>query len=260
MAKTKLSEYSATPASNTDINGINIDEGCAPGNINNAIREQMAHLADFIAGTNGDTLAVSAGGTGGTSASTARTALGLAIGSDVQAWDAQLDDLAGLAVTDGNFIVGDGTNWVAESGATLRTSAGLGTGNDVQFNSLGVGTAGSATAGEIRATNNVTAYYSSDERLKENIRPIENALGIIEQLNGVRYEWTQDYIDNHGGEDGYFIRKDDVGMIAQEVEAVLPELVVDRNDGYKAMKYDRLVAVLIQAVKELKAEVDELKG
>ena len=260
MAKTKLSEYSATASLNTDIDGINIDEGCAPGNINNAIREQMAHLADFIAGTNGDTLAVAAGGTGGATASAARTALGVAIGSDVQAWDAQLDDIAALAVTDGNFIVGNGTNWVAESGATLRTSAGLGTGNDVQFNSLGVGTAGSGTAGEIRATNDITAYYSSDERLKENIRPIENALDIIEQLNGVRYQWTQDYITDHGGEDGYFVRKDDVGMIAQEVEAVLPELVVERDNGYKAMKYDRVVAVLVQAVKELKAEIDELKG
>ena len=131
MAKTKLSEYSATASLNTDIDGINIDEGCAPGNINNAIREQMAHLADFIAGTNGDTLAVAAGGTGGTSASTARTALGVAIGSDVQAWDAQLDDLAGLAVTDGNFIVGDGTNFVLESGATARTSLDVDSSSEV---------------------------------------------------------------------------------------------------------------------------------
>ena len=61
------------------------------------------------------------------SASASRTNLGLAIGSDVQAYDAGLADIAGLAVTDGNFVVGDGTNWVAESGATARTSLGLGT-------------------------------------------------------------------------------------------------------------------------------------
>jgi len=58
-------------------------------------------------------------------AATARTNLGLAIGTNVQAWDAQLDDIAALAVTDGNIIVGDGANWVAESGATARTSLGL---------------------------------------------------------------------------------------------------------------------------------------
>jgi len=65
-------------------------------------------------------------------ASTGRTNLGVAIGSDVQAWDAQLDDIAALAVTDGNVIVGDGTNWVAESGATARTSLGVAIGSNVQ--------------------------------------------------------------------------------------------------------------------------------
>ncbi len=72
---------------------------------------------------------------------TARTNLGLAIGSDVQAYDAQLDDLAALALTDGNIIVGDGTNWVAESGATARTSLGLGTGNSPQFDGLTINSA-----------------------------------------------------------------------------------------------------------------------
>jgi hypothetical protein len=60
-------------------------------------------------------------------AATARTTLGVAIGTDVQAYDAQLADVAGLTPTDGNFIVGDGANFVAESGATARTSLGLGT-------------------------------------------------------------------------------------------------------------------------------------
>jgi len=72
-------------------------------------------------------LAVADGGTGASNAGDARTNLGLVIGTNVQAWDAQLDDIAALAVTDGNFIVGNGSNWVAESGATARTSLGLGT-------------------------------------------------------------------------------------------------------------------------------------
>ena len=77
-------------------------------------------------------LAVSLGGTGASSASGARTALGVAIGSDVQAFDAQLADVAGLTPGDGSFIVGDGSNFVAESGATARTSLGLAIGTDVQ--------------------------------------------------------------------------------------------------------------------------------
>ena len=82
--------------------------------------------------TLGGTLAVANGGTGATTASGARTNLGIVIGTDVQPYDAGLTDIAGLATTDGNIIVGSGSNWVAESGATARSSLGLAIGTDVQ--------------------------------------------------------------------------------------------------------------------------------
>ena len=82
---------------------------------------------DLAGVTSSGDLPVAAGGTGASTASAARTNLGLAIGSDVQAYDAPLADVAGLAVTDGGFIVGDGSNFVLETGATARTSLGLGT-------------------------------------------------------------------------------------------------------------------------------------
>jgi hypothetical protein len=82
--------------------------------------------------TLGGTLAVANGGTGATTEADARTNLGIAIGTDVQPYNAGLADIAGLATTDGNIIVGSGTNWVAESGATARSSLGLAIGADVQ--------------------------------------------------------------------------------------------------------------------------------
>ena len=188
---------------------------------------------------------------------------GLVVGTDVQAYDAQLADVAGLATTNGGFIVGDGSNFVLETGATARTSIGLGTADNVEFedtqvDSFGVGTAASGTTGEIRATNDVTAFYSSDVALKENITNIPDPIEAIKKLNGVLFDWKKEYMDKRGGEDGYFVRKKDVGVIAQEVEKVLPEAVAQRPDGIKAVKYDRLTCLLIEAVKKLSAQVDSL--
>jgi hypothetical protein len=125
----------------------------------------------------------------------------------------------------------------------------------------GINSAGNIlAAGDINAIGNVTAYYSSDERLKTNIRPIENALASLENIHGVRYDWIDEVISKNGGEDGFFVRKEDVGLIAQEIELILPEIVATRPDGYKGIKYERVVALLLEAIKELKTEVEDLKA
>ena len=155
--------------------------------------------------------------------------------------------------------VGDGANFVLETGSTARDSLDLGTSDDVQFDSFGVGTAASGTTGEIRATNDVTAFYSSDVALKENIHNISSPMEKVQNLNGVLFDWKQEFIDSKGGEDGYFVRKTDVGVIAQDVEKVLPEVVGTRPNGVKAVKYDRLCALLIECVKDLQTQVNDLK-
>ena len=125
--------------------------------------------------------------------------------------------------------------------------------------SIGVGTTASATTGEIRATNNITAYYSSDIGLKENLNPIENSIEKIQAISGYNFDWKDEVVKERGGEDDYFVRKSDVGVVAQEIEAILPEACATRPDGTKAVRYEQLVPLLIEGIKELKAEIEELK-
>ena len=89
--------------------------------------------------------ALTEGGTGASDAATARANLGLTIGTNVQAWDNDLDDIAALTPTDSNIMVGNGTDWVAESGATARTSLGVGTGDSPQFTGVNIGHASDTT-------------------------------------------------------------------------------------------------------------------
>jgi len=112
--------------------GTDLTIDVAEGNLDLANMGGTLDVSSQVTGT----LAVANGGTGSTTESGARTALGLEIGTDVQAYDAQLADIAGMTPTDGNIIVGDGTNFVLESGATARTSLGLGTGDAVTFNGV----------------------------------------------------------------------------------------------------------------------------
>ena len=108
------------------------------------------------------------------------------------------------------------------------------------------------TAGRIDATNDIVAYSSSDIRFKENITPIKNALEKISKISGNTYDWKEENKIDHGYEGN------DVGVIAQEIEAVLPQLVQTRESGYKAVKYDKLVALLIEGIKEQQSHIEEL--
>jgi len=118
---------------------------------------------------------------------------------------------------------------------------------------LGVGTAGTTTVGLIRATNDVVAFYSSDKRLKDNLIKIGNPLDKISQLNGYEFDWIakKGIHENEGH---------DIGVIAQEVEKVIPEIVQTRDNGYKAVKYEKIVPLLIESIKELKQRVEELEN
>ena len=135
------------------------------------------------------------------------------------------------------------------------------TNTSYQMTSLGVGTAASGTTGEIRATGAITAGYS-DDRLKTRLGNIENSLIKIAAISGFYYE------PNEIAQDLGYELKREIGVSAQEIQAILPEVVVSApvDDQYLTVHYEKLVPLLIEAIKELikgfkdlKDEVDELK-
>ena len=186
---------------------------------------------------------------------------------------------AGLATyaTTANAVAGANVSGTVSSAttatsATSATTAGTvttaaqpnitstGSLTNTQTSSLGVGTAASGTGGEIRATNNITAYYSSDIKFKENVRDIPDALEIVLEIGGKLYDWTDDYISQHGGEDGYFIQKADFGVIAQDVLKKFPVAVRTRSDGSLAVDYEKLSALSFAAIKVLNTRLDNLEN
>jgi hypothetical protein len=119
---------------------------------------------------------------------------------------------------------------------------------------LGVNVAASATAGRIDASNDIVAYSSSDERLKHNITPIENALDKVKSLTGVEFDWKPEYKHAHGYE-GH-----DTGIIAQQVQEVIPSAVRTNDTGFLAVRYEKLIGLLVEGMKEQQAQIDELKA
>jgi hypothetical protein len=128
------------------------------------------------------------------------------------------------------------------------------TSQNSQFNSIGVGTAASATAGEIRATNNITAYFS-DDRLKDKLGKIEHALDKLCSLEGFYYEANET-----AQALGYEVIRE-VGISAQQMKEILPEIVAPApiDAQYMTVRYERALPLIVEAIKELRAEVEALK-
>ena len=141
------------------------------------------------------------------------------------------------AEVDGSMTIDSGTNASSkDTGALVITAGGLG------------------VEGNIYAGQDIVAFNSSDVTLKENISPIEDALGLINSLSGNTFTWRPEagIMGNSGM---------DTGIIAQEVEALnLPGISKRRGDGTLGVRYDRLIPVLIEAVKELSAKVNSLES
>jgi hypothetical protein len=144
--------------------------------------------------------------------------------------------------------------WGYEGQAKSAGAMSLTTGGKLKVTtSVAVGTIDpSATVGRIDASNDIVAYSSSDKRWKTNITTIETPLQKLLKLGGYEFDWVED--SKIHGNVGH-----DVGIIAQEVEEVLPEAVQTRDTGMKAVRYEKLIPLLIETIKEQQQQIDELK-
>tara|TARA_Y100000004_G_scaffold32506_1_gene34154 strand:+ start:490 stop:1221 length:732 start_codon:yes stop_codon:yes gene_type:complete len=229
MTISTIAGFSATAGSNTDINGVDIGEGTAPSNINNALRALGALLKNMDTGASTLTSPVMTNATIGgltypSSDGTANQFL-KTNGSGTLSFDTvTLTTINNNA--DNRIITGSGTADTLEAEANLT------------YNGSTLAVTGAITASTtITASGNITAF--SDVRLKSDVATIDNALDKVMNLRGVTY--------TKSAEKG-------MGVIAQEVEKVIPEVVSDGE--YKSVAYGNMVGLLIEAVKELKTQLD----
>jgi len=131
---------------------------------------------------------------------------------------------------------------ISQSNTTQSTTKSTG----AYKTSGGVGIAKTLNVGE-----DVVAYASSDKRYKDNLQAITNPIDKVKSLTGYTFTWNDKHEQFNGN--------DDIGIVAQEVEKVFPEIVDTRDNGYKAVKYEKMVAVLIEAIKDQQKQIDELK-
>lgn len=161
-------------------------------------------------------------------------------------------DAGGITVTAGGITVTAGGITVTAGGANIGgnfSATGTGSfGSTLTVSSNGANITGDVlVTGNLRATQDIVAFHTSDRQLKNNITPITSALEKVNKISGVSFDWNEEKQSTFTGRD--------IGVVAQEIEEVLPEIVTMRDDGFKAVRYEKIIPLLIEAIKELNKKV-----
>ncbi len=159
----------------------------------------------------------------------------------------------GSSVTAETIRTAIGTVVTGSAQIAIASTSGFGTYlNQAVLSTSSPTFAGLTINGAITATGDITAYYSSDKRYKNNIQPITNALAKVRTLNGVTWEWNDDVNE---------VTKaaPKTGLIAQEVQSVLPEVVKEKEDGYLGLDYAKMMGLMVEAIKEQQLQIEKLQ-
>jgi hypothetical protein len=173
--------------------------------------------------------------------------------NDLQIYHNGTDSIIQDTGTGSLYVQGTGGVYIRNAAGTETLAAFTADGNVELYHDnskkLETQSGGIAITGALTVSGDITAFFTSDQRLKDNIVPISNSLEKVNALSGNTYTWNE-----KSGKEGQ-----DVGVIAQEVQAVLPEAVVERDNGYLAVDYHKLVPLLVESIKDLTIKVEKLE-
>jgi hypothetical protein len=179
-----------------------------------------------------------------------------------------LNVIGGTCITANADDIAVTADSIGDTQLAYNTGQHLTTSSDVNFNTINVNattTSTNKTSGalivdgglgvneNIHAGGDVVAYASSDKRLKDNLQVIQDPLDKVGQISGYEFDWNEESPE-WAQERGH-----DIGVVAQEIQKVLPEIVTERTNGYLGVDYKRIIPLLIESIKELKQEVNDLK-
>lgn len=153
-----------------------------------------------------------------------------------------------------NITMGTGNLGCNQITCGAITSTTITTNNNTINAGTGSITGGIITGSTLRSTGDVVAYYVSDSRLKENKVPLSNSVERLQKIEAYSFDWKE--VD-----ESICTRKGhDVGLLAQEVREILPEAILERDNGYLSLDYIKMIPLLVSSIKELKAEIELLKA